>query len=430
MRLESLTLKNFRNYGALEIQFSPRINVLIGKNGQGKTNLLEAVLLLSQTKSNRTGTDRELIQSGQLMMALNAWVKAHQYESTQQIQVQMTLGDNARLKTVFKKNASPLRSRSQLLGTLPSVSFFLSDLLLLRGTPDDRRKWLDAAIIQYDRRHLEKVAAFQKIRQQKNQLLKNPPHLVNPEHLMVWNEKFAEAGARLMAARVQYLSMIHDWVTVKYQELSNHQETLAFEYQHALTLKGSFDEGLQESVIKEALQLKLTEVMSNEIRRGTSLVGPHRDDISFFINGLNAASYGSQGQQRTVVLALKLVELSVLTNKLSEPPVLLMDDVMAELDPDRQRALIEHVHPESQVFLTTTHLDEAVKQLLHDWLMTSQLTDKLPAEKTCRVFSVKQGTVKEEVLIETELTAVDLPVFNKEQTITASLVSSVAEESV
>lgn len=412
MRLESLALTNFRNYASLDIEFSPRINVLIGKNGQGKTNLLESVLLISQTKSSRTGSDRELIQAGESMMTLNAWVKAHQYDSSQQIQVQMTLGDSNRLKTVFKKNASPLKSRSQLLGTLPSVSFFLSDLLLLRGTPDDRRKWLDAAIIQYDRRHLERVSAFQKIRQQKNQLLKNHPQQINTEHLKVWNEKFAEAAAALMAARCQYLSMINDLVVVKYQELSNHQETLSFHYQHGLVIENN-DDLYNQAILKEVLLTQLNATMADEIRRGTSLTGPHRDDIAFFINDLNAASYGSQGQQRTVVLALKLVELAVLTGKLNEPPVLLMDDVMAELDPDRQRLLIEHVHPESQVFLTTTHLDESVKQLLSDWLTSSQLTEKLPAENICRVFSVTQGQVKEEKLLETELTAIELPSFAK-----------------
>jgi DNA replication and repair protein RecF len=406
VRVQSLHLVNFRNYRDADIVFSPGKNLFLGDNGQGKTNLLEALYFLSHARSHRTTDDRELIRrerrtsgsriSGDWESAGNpdgdpetapvgfatvtACLDGLAEGETQRLEARIRVEDD-RLKTGFQWNGVPLRSRSAVLGRLPTVSFFLPDLLLLRGAPEDRRRWLDAAIVQYDHRHLAWLGEFQKIRQQKNRLLKQPPEAISREHLAVWNAQFAASGARVMASRLAYLSMIEDVTAVFYLELSDGAERLAMAYQTSvrppdldrpvfsrpgngqgeMLPKGGIPDA---SALEMALACRLEERMPEELRRGTSLVGPHRDDIFFTLDGLAAEAYGSQGQQRGVVLALKLAELQCLAARLQESPVLLLDDVMAELDPTRQRLLLEHLRPDSQVFMTTTHTAGTWRSLL------------------------------------------------------------------
>lgn len=374
MRVQSLHLIHFRNYVELNVDFSPRKNIFLGNNGQGKTNLLEALYFLSHARSHRTSTDRELIQSGESFALVSAQLTNHYYEGRTQLDAQIK-GEGERLKTVFKVNASPLRSRSEVLGYLPTVSFFLPDLLLLRGAPEDRRRWLDAAIVQYDKRHLIYLSEYQKIRQQKNRLLKAPIEQISREHLTAWNIQFAAAGAKVIASRLAYLSMIEDLAAIAYLELSHGREQLTMAYHSGVLEALRQEQGngvppITKAPVPDVVDLEVTMArqleakMSEEIRRGTSLIGPHRDDIHFYLDGMLADAYGSQGQQRSIVLALKLTELQCLNAKLQEPPVLLLDDVMAELDPDRQRLLVEHIHPESQVFITTTHPSSSWQTLL------------------------------------------------------------------
>jgi DNA replication and repair protein RecF len=397
MRVQSLQLANFRNYSTLDVTFSPSKNIFLGNNGQGKTNLLEALYFLSHARSHRTSTDRELVRTGEPFARVHAQLVNHHYEGRVQLEAQIKLEDE-RLRTVFKVNANTLRSRSELLGHLPTVSFFLPDLLLLRGAPDDRRRWLDAAIVQYDKRHLVYLSEFQKVRQQKNRLLKGPQEHISRDHLSAWNIQFAATGAKVIASRLTYLSMIEDLAAIAYLELSDGREHLTMAYQStvleglrreqaSLGVEGIASTTVPDvSMLEMALAAQLEAKITDEIRRGTSLIGPHRDDIRFSLDKMEAEAYGSQGQQRSIVLALKLTELKCLTAKLQEPPVLLMDDVMAELDPDRQRLLVEHIHPESQVFITTTHPSSSWQALL----------ERQPDGDThdgMAVFRVQQGTL-------------------------------------
>lgn len=397
MRVQSLQLINFRNYPELNLRFPPGKNIFLGNNGQGKTNLLEAIYFLSHARSHRTSSDRELVRTGQSFAAVSAQLANHHYEGRVQMEAQVRI-DGERLKTTFKLNANPVRSRSEVLGNLPTVSFFLPDLLLLRGTPEDRRRWLDAAIVQYDKRHLIYLNEFQKVRQQKNRLLKNAPEQVSREHLTAWNIQFAAAGAKVIASRQVYLSLIEDLAAASYLELSAGQEKLSMTYQSTVleAIAREFtagESGLKHLSLPDTVDLEgalarlLDEKMAEEIRRGTSLVGPHRDDIHFYLDGLAADAYGSQGQQRSVVLALKLTELKCLNTQLQEPPVLLLDDVMAELDPARQRLLVEHIHPDSQVFITTTHPSSSWKTLLEHQPEQSGTTAEIA------VFTIRQGQV-------------------------------------
>jgi DNA replication and repair protein RecF len=342
MQLQTLTLRHFRNFETVHLEFAPGQNLILGDNGQGKTNLLEAIHLLAFARSHRTAQDRELIRHG----ATGASVTGTLLGASglpKKLDALISV-ENDRLRTQFKVNGLAVKSRSQVLGHLPTVGFFLSDLQLLRGRGEDRRRWLDWATTQWEPRHLQWVAEFQRIRQQKAELLKS--ERVRPDHLAVWNEQFALAASRVITSRLNYLQVVAPLAEQHYQAISQAAEPLTMAYQSTAPGPDCL------AALQSVLEARQTE----EIRRGQCLVGPHRDDVVFSLSGHRADAYASQGQQRTVVLALKLAELDLLTKV--ERPLLLLDDVMAELDPDRQRFLLQHIHNDGlQVFLTTTHLE-------------------------------------------------------------------------
>lgn len=396
MRLKTLSLHHFRNYSEQTLVLSPEKNLFIGQNGQGKTNLLEAIYILSHTQSNRTHQERELMQRQAVVTTIHGEVEDNIGDS-RVLQVQYHLEGAAqnldirgeqsgaslptgRLKTRFKQNGVLLKSRSQFLGYLPSVSFFLSDLALLRGSPEERRRWLDAAITQIDKTHLNRVNHYQKIRVQKSKLLKEPYDSISQEHLQVWNDQLASAASKLTAARLRYLSQIQEQTTVHYAELSGGDALLSLAYQSSVLSLLSQNESVEETTLEQAYHQLLRERQADEIRRASCLVGPHRDDIGFQLGDMDAQSYGSQGQQRTIVLALKLSEWWLLQQLSEQRPMLLLDDVMAELDLSRQQFLIQHLDAKTQVLMTTTHMDQSWHRLFES--------------EQEQVFEVSKGSVK------------------------------------
>lgn len=397
MFVQTLKGQHFRNYSQFSAVFSPGKNIILGKNGQGKTNLLEALYFLSHARSHRAHSDRELVQFGQSFSTVSAALKFHQHEAESVLGVEVKL-DSSRLKTCFKHHVNVLKSKSEVLGLLPTVSFFLPDLLLLRGTPDNRRSWLDAAIAQYDKRHLSYCVAFNKVKQQKSRLLKADLGQISREHLSVWNIQFAASGARVILSRLTYLALIEAMVSANYDAISQVGEALTVSYISkvlaALLPSGEHETSVkipEISVVEKVLMALLQEKMDDEIRRGVCLVGPHRDDIQFSLSGVLADAYASQGQQRSIVLALKLSELQLLTQKLEEPPLLLLDDVMAELDADRQRLLVEYLHPDSQVIMTTTHSSASWQPFLFEG-------SENPSKESVAVFEVLGGTIQKKPL--------------------------------
>jgi DNA replication and repair protein RecF len=365
IQLESLLLRNFRNYAALDLRFSPGRNLILGANGQGKTNLLEAVHLLSHARSHRTSDDRELIQHGKETEGARIAGRVASAETGASSLLDMRfLPQQGRtgLRTVCRVEETVLRSRSKLLGHLPTVSFFLSDLDLVRGTPSDRRRWLDAAVTQMNRLHVDALTEFQRIHKQKSQLLKElgeQGQWQGSSVLDILNDQFIQASVRLLGSRLAYLAGLRERAARTYATLSHGADVelgLGYEIRGLETI---FDNRQpSDAELTAGLVHLLGERQRDEIRRGVCLVGPHRDDLKLLLGGRDATAFASQGQQRTIVLALKLSELDCLTERLQTPPVLLLDDVMAELDRDRQRQLLVRLEQAGQVFLTTTHLDE------------------------------------------------------------------------
>ena len=386
MHLHQLTLRQFRNIREASLHFSARKQLILGANAQGKTNLLEAIQLLSCGRSHRASTDSELVWNpaisghteekpteGSLIEAELEHTGAFQQRSTLNVKL-VPSGQNHSIRLRCQLDGANLRSRSQLLGKLPSVSFYLSDLLMVRGTPSDRRRWWDGATSQWRPIHLDRLQQFQRVHKQKSHFLKGLGLVRSPEHLSsqhqamwaVLNQQFIEAGARLTESRLNYLRALRSLLQTQHQQLCG-QASLAIHWQPGGWLeKPTYPEARWPESL-EALNQSLSEQVearqADELIRGQCLVGPHRDDIDWVLNErMSLRQYGSQGQQRTAVLALKLAELSLLSEQLAEPPLLLLDDVMAELDPQRQAQLISSIPDSVQLFLTTTHLDQEALQ--------------------------------------------------------------------
>lgn len=384
MWVEHGQLRHFRNYEHLALDWSSQKNLFVGQNAAGKTNILEAIYCLSHGKSYRTRHDRELIQWGQPFATAMLTVQPHHVGTSHTLEAQWMLSSENQLKTLFKYNGKPVKSRSDIIGKLPTVTFFLSDLLMLRGSPQDRRDAWDRCLVQYNPVHLKQLNAYHRVRQQKSQLLKQSPERIDMDVLESLNQQLAQTGAQVMFNRVHYLQQTAPFAEIRYAELSQGQEHLTMAYQPSYGIIGEMD---RLEILQDVLMRAIQEATPDEKRRGQVLVGPHRDDIRFYLETQDASLFASQGQQRSIVLALKLAEIELLKHRFeAEPPVLLLDDVMAELDPTRQEELLMHLDPAMQVFLTTTHVDSRLQ-----WLLAQT--------NSVRLFHVAQGHVQPEALM-------------------------------
>ena len=342
MKLKNLQLTNYRNCKNIFLNFDSSKTLIIGKNAQGKTNILESIYFLSTLKSPRTSNNIELINFD----ANNVKVDAEIIKADTEINLKYlyTREKNRELR-VNSLKTTPKNFKS----VLKTVLFSTADLLLLRGNPSDRRDWLDRAISQIYPAYDERLSKYDKIRIQKNNCLKDylKTGNLNQTLLDVYNEQLAITGSNIIYLRIKFLKEIEKIAKEKHRTISE-SEDLTIRYDCNF-LNGETElEG-----IAEAFKTSISERQNEELRRGQTCVGPHRDDIVFFINQNEATKYASQGQQRTVVLALKLSELDIITTKTGDEPILLLDDVLAELDDLRQNYLLKSINQNTQTIITS-----------------------------------------------------------------------------
>lgn len=339
MKLLGLELKNYRNCTDLKIDFQSSKILIIGKNAQGKTNILESIYFLSALKSPRASVNTELINFNAQKFEINANI----LKSNTEISLLYSYDTN-KIKEI-KLNGVKSRPKD-FKQVLKTVLFSTSDLLLLRGNPQDRRDWLDRAISQVYPAYDDRLSKYDKIRIQKNNFLKDAAKSgnFNETLLDVYNEQLVIAGSNIIFLRQKFLKEIEKIAIEKHRMISE-TENLAIKYD--CTFGNEIDE-IAKNFTNELLERK-----SEEIRRCQACVGPHRDDIVFYINGNEAVKFASQGQQRTVVLALKLSELDIITEKTGDEPILLLDDVLAELDDIRQNYLLKSINPQTQTIITS-----------------------------------------------------------------------------
>ncbi|TVX89826.1 DNA replication/repair protein RecF [Paenibacillus agilis] len=357
MFVKSVSLQHYRNYETMELDTNNNVNIFVGRNAQGKTNLLESIFVLALTKSHRTAKDRELIAWDKDHTLLKAAVERKYGTYNLELNISKQ-GKKAKLNGLEQKKLS------NFIGSLNVVMFAPEDLEIVKGGPSVRRRFLDMEIGQVHPGYLYHLQQYQKVLVQRNNLLKqmwNDRSSAHMQMLEVWNEQLVEHGVKIVKKRKYYLKKLQVWAERIHAGITNGQEQLAISYVPSLAL----DED-NEAVLFEQFMIKLSQMNDQEIRRGITLVGPHRDDLAFSINGKEVQTYGSQGQQRTTALSLKLAEIEFMHEEIGEYPVLLLDDVLSELDSYRQTQLIETFQEKVQTFITTTGIESIHAHRLQD----------------------------------------------------------------
>ena len=406
MYLKTLHLRQFRNYLDQKVAFDAPKTILVGNNAQGKSNLLEAVELLSTLKSHRVGRDRDLILDSKPIGQIDATLD----RLTGAIDLSLTLRSQSR--RTCKLNGEPLRRHLDFLSVLNVVQFSCLDLDLVRGGPEGRRNWIDRLVIQLEPIYAHILQQYNQILRQRNALLKQSreirkeqfsqsfdkipflaPESLEPENtedfpipnspfpiphsqspiksseLALWDAQLATAGARVIRRRDRILERLMPLARNWHASISGSAEVLDVKYDANIEVGSELIAKDNLEGVRQAFLDKIQQRAIAEQFQGTTLVGPHRDDIIFTINNTPARQYASQGQQRTLVLALKLAELQLIEEVVGEAPLLLLDDVLAELDLSRQNQLLETIQERFQTLITTTHLGAFDSQ----WLRQTQI---------------------------------------------------------
>ena len=363
MFLKKLHLRSFRNYQDQGINFVAQKTILVGNNAQGKSNLLEAVELLATLKSHRTSRDRDLVLEGEEDSRINA-ILARKYGSSE-----LTINLKHKGRRTLILNQEKLRRQTEFLGVLNAVQFSSLDLDLVRGSPENRRSWLDYLLIQLEPVYAYILQKYNQVLRQRNAFLRKLRDLEadinnHTPQLALWDAQLAATGSRITRRRARVLQRIAPIAASWHASISGETENLAINYHPNINWQEDNPEHVQQAFLNKIQQRRIPEQ-----QQGTTLVGPHRDEVELTINETPARSYGSQGQQRTLVLALKLAELKLIEEVIGEPPLLLLDDVLAELDLNRQNQLLEAIQDNFQTLITTTHLSA----FDHQWVKDSQI---------------------------------------------------------
>lgn len=347
MRLERLRLENYRNYERLDLSFDGLLHLFVGRNAQGKTNLLEAIHVLALARSHRTHSDEDLIRWG----SETAAVAGTAGRRSGGLRLELVVSRSGKKA---KANGLEQRKLSDYVGLLNVVLFAPEDLSLVKGSPGVRRRFLDMELGQAFPAYLRELSQYQRLLRQRNRLLRQLAGRPLPSGLLdVFSEQLAAAGVKIILKRQGFIKKLSRWASDIHEQMTDGAERLDVRYLPSLQLDAEED----EDAAFRRFMVKLSQVREEEIRRGVTLVGPHRDDLAFSINGVDAQVYGSQGQQRTVALSLKLAEIELIAEETGEYPILLLDDVLSELDRRRRSRLIAAFCGKIQTFVTATSLE-------------------------------------------------------------------------
>lgn len=340
MIIESMELQHYRNYPALQISFDPGTNIFYGDNAQGKTNALEAVYVCCTTKSHRASRDKDLIRFGQE----EAHIKLQVKKDNVSYRIDMHLKKNK--PKGIAVNGIPIRKASELFGIANVVFFSPEDLNIIKNGPSERRRFLDLELCQVNKLYVHNLVNYNKILMQRNKCLKDLSF--RPEYestLEIWDEQLIRYGLPLMEYRKQFIDQLNRLIEVVHGKLTGKKEHLVLSY--------------EPNVQPEEFSAVLVKNRESDKKQKTTLSGPHRDDMSFFINQIDIRKFGSQGQQRSAALSLKLSEIELVRELIHDYPILLLDDVLSELDRGRQNHLLNSIN-HIQTMITCTGLDDFI----------------------------------------------------------------------
>lgn len=344
MYIESIEVGDFRNYKQEKLEFHPYTNILYGDNAQGKTNILESVFVCGTTSSHKGSKDREMIRIGQeeahIRMILNKKQISHRID----MHLRKNKGKGIAIDGI------PIRRSSELMGYLHVIFFSPEDMRIIKNGPSERRRFINMELCQLDQIYLHHLAEYNKVLQQRNQLLKQMIHQPSlGDTLSVWDEKLIEYGSQIISRRRSFVKQINQLVQQISSQLTGNKETITVTY----------DPDVEEPYFER----QLSSSFEKDMKLCSTNVGPHRDDLCFTNQEMDLRKYGSQGQQRTCALALKLAEIEIVKKITGDFPVLLLDDVLSELDRSRQNYLLDSIH-DIQTIITCTGLEEFIDSRL------------------------------------------------------------------
>lgn len=358
MIIKSIELCNFRNYERAEFEFHEGTNVLYGDNAQGKTNVLEAIFVGGTTKSHKGSKDLEMIRSGQKEAHIRYFVEKRQ--RTCKVEVHMRKGSSKGIAI----DGLPIKSSNELLGLSNIVFFSPEDLSIIKDGPEERRRFIDMELCQLNKAYLFYLTQYKKVLKQRNALLKQIQENKDLKStLEIWNSQLVEHGRKIIGIREEFIETLNGIMKKKHASLTGGKEEVDIKY--------------RPNCQKQDFENQLFMEEDRDIFLGTTTVGPHRDDMVFITEEKDLRKYGSQGQKRTAALSLKMAEIEIVESTIGEKPILLLDDVLSELDRNRQNYLLENIKG-IQTIITCTGLEEFVKNEIN----------------IDRTFEIVSGTVK------------------------------------
>ena len=376
MKIKSLKLLYFRNYLSTNIEVHPSLNVLVGNNANGKTNIIESIFCLALGKSYRTKSDSECIMFGETATAMSCIVNKNNRE------LDIMLGINNKGKSA--KIAGIKKTKlTDFVGELNVVLFSPEDLQIVKGSPALRREFMNREFYQFSRIYHKYYLMYQHLLKQRNLYLKdmrkNPKDEMSLAYLETLTSQLAKVALYITKERVSFVQDISKLTYKNMLNISNGQETLKIKYKSSVLDALNISEINDESFTEENLTKVMMKKSFDDIMRGSTKIGPQHDDLEFYINDLDAKMYASQGQQRSIVLSLKLAEINYLKEKTGTYPVLLLDDVLSELDKNRQLKLLDAINENVQTFITTPSISDIKEDLL----------------KKAKVFKIEDGNISE-----------------------------------
>ena len=376
MKIKSLKLLYFRNYLSTNIEVHPSLNVLVGNNANGKTNIIESIFCLALGKSYRTKSDSECIMFGETATAMSCIVNKNDRE------LDIMLGINNKGKSA--KIAGIKKTKlTDFVGELNVVLFSPEDLQIVKGSPALRREFINREFYQFSRIYHKYYLMYQHLLKQRNSYLKdmrkNPKDEMSLAYLETLTSQLAKVALYITKERVSFVQDISKLTYKNMLNISNGQETLKIKYKSSVLDALNIAEINDESFTEENLTKVMMKKSFDDIMRGSTKIGPQHDDLEFYINDLDAKMYASQGQQRSIVLSLKLAEINYLKEKTGTYPVLLLDDVLSELDKNRQLKLLDAINENVQTFITTPSISDIKEDLL----------------KKAKVFKIESGNISE-----------------------------------
>lgn len=348
MILTNLQLKNFRNYDNLDLSFNKKINIFIGNNAQGKTNILESIYVLSLTKSHRTNKDLFLIKKNSLFTKIIGTIN----DNDKNTKYEVLINENGKRVSI---NDKPLKKVSEYLSKINAIMFCPDDLEIIKGSPQERRSFFNISISGFNNDYVRYLNEYNKILRTRNEYLKNY-EIINKDYLDVLTNKLIDLNIYIYNERKKYVETINKYLSNIYKDITG-KTNIVLKYD-------SFIE--DEENLRNQLEDKFNMVYNNELFQKVTLLGIHKDDFSIFIDDVKINNYGSQGQHRIAILCLKLSEIKIYEEEYNKKPILLLDDIFSELDTNKKSNIIKFIKNDLQVFITSTDLNNIDKKILKE----------------------------------------------------------------